>query len=259
MQSVVYYTDHYVNQLVTQIFSKSLNFEFQRISNFNKNNNINFCSYGILRGTGEAIKSSKNFIYIDHGFFKSSNRTFNKDKSTSINELTGYFRVIKNDLYFNKNYISLDKKRFDSLGISLKDLNKKGEYILMSEPSEHVLNFLEIPNWKEETIKLIKKYTDKKIIIHNKFSELSLNDLMRNAFAFVSCQSTAAFKAVSEGVPAYFTHQSLSKYGSLENIEDRNLNYDLLYTAANSQWKLKEFFSDEFKCYLDNISHSWQV
>ena len=59
MQSVVYYTDHYVNQLVTQFFSKSLNFKFQRISNFNKNNNINFCSYGILRGTGEAIKSSK--------------------------------------------------------------------------------------------------------------------------------------------------------------------------------------------------------
>ena len=123
----------------------------------------------------------------------------------------------------------------------------------MSEPSEHVLNFLAIPNWKEETVKLIKKYTDKKIIIHNKFSELSLNDLMKNAFAFVSCQSTAAFKAVSEGVPAYFTHKSLSKYGSLDNIEDRNLNYDLLYTAANSQWKLKEFFSDEFKCYLDNI------
>ena len=254
MQTVAYYTDHYVNQLVTQFFSKSQNLDYKKISEYKKNDNIKFCSYGILRGTGDAINSSVEYIYIDHGFFKSSNRNFNKDKRTSINELTGYFRVIKNDLYFNKNYTSSDKTRFNNLRIPLKDLNQNGEFILMSEPSEHVLNYLKIPNWKEETLSLIQKYSDKKIVIHNKFSELSLDDLIQKAFAFVSCQSTAAFKSIAEGVPAYFTHESLSKFGSVKNIEDRYLNHDLLFAAANSQWQLKEFFSDEFKSYLDNIN-----
>ena len=135
MQTIAYYTDHYVNQLVTQFFSKSQNCDYHKISSFKKDDDINFCSYGILRGTGDAIKLSSEYIYIDHGFFKSSKREFNKNKSTSISELTGYFRVIKNDLYFNKNYNSSDRTRFDNLGIPLKSINQEGQYILLSEPS----------------------------------------------------------------------------------------------------------------------------
>ena len=67
MQTVAYYTDHYVNQLVTQFFSKSQNLDYKKISEYKKNDNIKFCSYGILRGTGDAINSSVEYIYIDHG------------------------------------------------------------------------------------------------------------------------------------------------------------------------------------------------
>jgi hypothetical protein len=247
-----FYTDHFVNQTVTQFFSKSLGLPLLNINEYKDNEEI-FITYGILRGTGEIIKKKKkNFIYIDHGFYKSSSRKFTKKKQTILNELGGYFRVIKGDLYFNETDINLDSKRFDELDIELKD-KRKGDIIVLSEPSQNTIDFLGIKNWTEDTINEIKKYSDRKIIVHNKFSDVPLKLLLQDAFAFVSCQSTAGFQSITEGVPAYFTHQSLKKYGEITDIEKSLLNHDILYVAANSQWKLKEFFSDEFKLYIDKI------
>ena len=247
-----FYTDHYVNQTVTQFFSKSLELPLFNINDYKDNDEI-FITYGILRGTGEIIKKKKeNFIYIDHGFYRSSPRRFTKEKKTILNELGGYFRVIKGDLYFNNFEFELDSKRFDELDIELKD-KRKGDIIILSEPSQNTLDFLEIKNWTEDTIDEIKKYSDREIVVHNKFSEIPLKSLLEKAFAFVSCQSTAGFQAITEGVPAYFTHESLKKFGNIVDIEKNQLNYDVLYAAANSQWQLKEFFSDEFKLYIDKI------
>lgn len=248
----VFYTDHFVNQTITQFFSKSIGLPLLNINEYKDNDEI-FISYGILRGTGDIIKKkNKNFIYIDHGFYKSSPRKFTKEKRTVLNALSGYFRVIKGDLYFNEIEINLDSKRFEQLDIELKD-KRNGEIIILSEPSENTLNFLGIENWVENTISKIKQYSDREIVIHNKFSDIPLNLLLQDAFAFVSCQSTAGFQSIAEGVPAYFTHNSLKKYGDIANIEKNLLNYDILYAAANSQWQLKEFFSDEFKLYIDKI------
>ena len=44
-----FYTDHYVNQTVTQFFSKSLSCLFN-INDYKDNDEI-FITYGILRGT----------------------------------------------------------------------------------------------------------------------------------------------------------------------------------------------------------------
>jgi len=252
MEICSYFTDHFVNQTVTQFFAKSLNTQLLHINDFKKSEKT-FCSYGILRGTGEAIQLSKNFIYLDHGYFDSSSRSFTQNKNTILNGLDGYFRVISNDLYFNLNYMNLDKTRFNNLNINLKDLNKNADYIILSEPTENTLNFLGIHNWTNDTINEIKKYTDREIIVHNKFNKKPLGDLLKNAFAFVSLQSTAGFKAIIEGIPAYFTHNNLAKFGNLEKIESRYLNHDLLFLAANSQWKLKEFFKDEFSEYINKI------
>ena len=203
-----FYTDHYVNQTVTQFFSKCLGFPLLNINEYKDDNEI-FITYGILRGTGEIIKKKKeNFIYIDHGFYRSSARKFTKEKKTILNELRGYFRVIKGDLYFNNFEFEIDSKRFDELDIKLKD-KRKGDIIILSEPSQNTLDFLGIKNWTETTINEIKKYSDREIVIHNKFSEIPLNSLLEKAFAFVSCQSTAGFQAITEGVPAYFSHKSL--------------------------------------------------
>lgn len=249
METVVFYTPHPANQTVTQFYAKSQNLKYENINHYQKYKDVNFVSYGILRGTGEVFQNTKNFLYIDHGYLNSSKRSFNHN-DIIIEGYAGYFRIVKNNYYFNSNFKNLDKRRFENLNIMLKDLNKNGDYIVLSEPSRHIINFLGIHDWTENTLNTIKTLTDRKVIIHNKFSEISLNDVLKNAYAFVSCQSTAAFKAIAEGIPSYFTHNSLKNFGDLNDIDNRNLNHELLYLAANTQWKLKEFFSDEFKEFL---------
>ena len=81
----------------------------------------------------------------------------------------------------------------------------------MSEPSDSLKKFFNIPNWVEDTIKRIKEFSDRKIIVHNKFSEIPLDSLLENAWAFVSLQSTAGFKSMIKGIPAHFTYPSLEK------------------------------------------------
>ena len=248
-----FYTSHFVNRTVIQFFSKGLGLPLSSVDKYTESENI-FASYGILRGTGEIIKKKNSkFIYLDHGYFNASSRKFTNEKKTILNDLGGYFRVIRDDLYFNINYLNKKTERFDNLQINLKE-KRKGDIIIVSEPTSNTLDFLEINNWTESTVNELKKYTDREIIIHNKFSEIPLNSLLEKAFAFVSCQSTAGFYAITEGVPAYFTHKSLSQYGNIKDIEKNELNYDLLYIAANSQWKLREFFSDEFAEYMNKIN-----
>ena len=57
------YTDHYVNQTVTQFFSKSLELPLFNINDYKDNDEI-FITYGILRGTGEIIKKKKRILFI---------------------------------------------------------------------------------------------------------------------------------------------------------------------------------------------------
>tara|TARA_B100001093_G_C26782703_1_gene995342 strand:+ start:809 stop:1570 length:762 start_codon:yes stop_codon:yes gene_type:complete len=249
----VFYTDHKVNQTVTQFLSKSQKYPLDHISKYNFSKKSLFASYGILRGVDEIIKKQNNYIYMDHGYLNASTRKFNADKSTLV-KLDGHIRLLRDDLYFNQNYLNYDKNRFNKLNIDLHDLNKKGNYILLSVPSENTSKYLNLKNWTENTIKEIEKFTDREVITHNKFSKTPLTDLLDNAFAFVSCQSTAGFISITKGIPAYFTHSSLKKFGDVKNINNRTLNHELLYAAANSQWKLKEFFSDEFKSYIDKIT-----
>ena len=54
-------------------------------------------------------------------------------------------------------------------------------------------------------------------------------------------------------MPSYFTHNSLKNFGDIKDIEKNNLNHNLLYNAANTQWSLKEFFNDEFEQFMSRI------
>jgi len=102
-----------------------------------------------------------------------------------------------------------------------------------------------VPQWTEDTVKLVKKHTDRKIIIHNKFSKEPLDFLLKNAWAFVSLQSTAGFKAMQKGVPAFFTDKHLKNIGEIKDIENPIINYTIFNNLAYGQWSIKEIESGE--------------
>ncbi len=231
-------TDHFVNKAVTTCFSRGTNSTLVNINDYVHNNKNIIATYGILRGTENVIKKTKNFFYLDHGYLSSSKRQFNKDH-TLIENLEGYFRIVNNDLigFEIKNH---DEDRIKTLDLKFLPKRTKGEYIILSEPSEVVSRYFNLENWLENTTNIINKFTDRKIYIHNKFSKIPLDQLLKKAWAFVSFHSTAGFKSMIQGVPAHFTHNELKKINSLENIENGEIDYNVFKSLSYNQWTLRE-------------------
>ena len=163
---IVIQTNHFVNKTVTDCFALGSNAKKINIENYTEQSKEPIATYGILRGTGDILKKSKNFYYIDHGYLASSRRTF-IEGSTVVNNLDGYFRVVKND-YIKINKGRYDSKRLDKLNINFKPERKSGDFIILSEPSKYLVEFFKLDNWIYNTTEELEKYTDRKIIVHNK-------------------------------------------------------------------------------------------
>ncbi len=248
---VVIYTDHSISKTVCYNFAKGSNLVMCHVNNFNDFSQT-IATYGILRGTGDILEKVNNFYYIDHGYFKQSSRTF-LNKKTNIIDLDGYFRIVFNN-YMHDGLGDYPDDRLRKLNIKFLDLSKKGDYIILSQPLGFFSKIQEADNknWVEETTKLIKKFSDRKIIIHNKFSKVPLDELLKKAWAFVSLQSTAGFSAMIKGVPAYFTEKNMKNINRIEEIENPKINYSVFNNLAYGQWTLNEMQSGEAWEYLSN-------
>lgn len=237
-------TNHFMNQAVVKSFMVGCSGEIINVNDFKSLNKKKLVvSYGILRGVSEALKYLNNFLYIDHGYFRGSQRSFNR-QGTIIHDLDGYFRIVWKDYYYTK-LGNFGSSRFEKLNLYINDQRKSGDYIILSEPSANTVEFLNLKDWTNQTILELKKYTDRKIIIHNKQSDTKLKELLKNAWAFVSPQSMGGFEAALSGVPAHFTHGDLTSINSLRNIESGEIKAQDFYNLAYSQWTLDEMKSGE--------------
>jgi hypothetical protein len=239
---VVIYTDHIMNKTLCYNFAKGADSPMCHINDFREYNRT-IATYGILRGTFELIKKVNNFFYMDHGYFNQSKREF-IDNTTNVVNMDGYFRIVFNN-FIHSGKGDCPDDRLKKLKLDIVEQNKLGSYIILSEPSEIIKKIYNKHNWVDETKKILKTYTDRKLLVHNKFSKEKLDDLLKNAWAFVSLQSTAGFKAMTYGVPAYFTEQSLKNIASIEDIESPRINYKIFNNLAYGQWTLDEISSGE--------------
>ncbi len=239
---IVLYTDHQINRTLCYSFAVGAGLLMCHVDNFSDYSKT-IATYGYLRGTGEAIQKSKNFYYMDHGYFNQSSRIFEKNK-TKIIDLDGYFRVVHNDFWHDGSGSQPDD-RLKKLKLKFKDINKNGEYIILSDPTDDAKKFYNLYEWSNKTINEIKKYTDRPIILHNRSSKTPLSHLLKKAWAFVSDHSSAGFKAMLEGVPAYFTNNTLSNIGQIKNIEKREINYLVFNNLAYEQWNIEEIKSGD--------------
>ena len=239
---IVIYTDHIMNKTLCYNFAKGSNSLLCHVNKFIEYDRT-IATYGVLRGTLEIINKVKNYYYIDHGYFNQSKRLFENNRTNVIN-LDGYFRIVYNNFIHNGigNY---PDDRLKKLNLDIIDQKKSGDFIIISEPSAIMKKVYNVPQWTEDTIKLVKKYTDRKVIIHNKFSKEPLDFLLKNAWAFISLQSTAGFKAMQKGVPAFFTDHFLKNIGEIKDIENPIINYNIFNNLAYGQWTLNEIESGE--------------
>ena len=248
---IVIYTDHIINKTLCYNFAKGSNSLMCHVNNF-KEFDKTIVTYGFLRGTYEILKKVNNFYYMDHGYFRQSQRNFN-NKKTSVIDLDGYFRIVHNN-YWHDGLGNCKSDRLKKLNLEFENINMKGDYIILSEPSDIMKKLFDEKNWIEKTKIVLKKYTDRKLIIHNKFSKIPLDVLLKDAWAFVSFQSTAGLKAMVKGVPAYFTDKTLSNIGKIEDVEKHTIDYNIFNNLAYGQWNLDEIKSGEAWEYLSETN-----
>ncbi len=239
---IVIYTDHIMSKTLCYNFAKGSDALMCHVNDF-KDYDKTIATYGVLRGTYDVIKKAKNFFYIDHGYFIQSTRKF-EDKRTNVLDMNGYFRIVYNNFIHNGSGHYPDD-RLKKLKLNFVEQKKTGEEIILSEPSETMKKIYNAHNWVDETTNFVKKFSDRKIIVHNKFSKKPLDELLKSAWSFVSLQSTAGFKAMVSGVPAYFTEPSLKNINNIEEIENPKINYKIFNSLAYGQWTLKEIESGE--------------
>ena len=245
---ITLYTDHHINRYLCYNFALGSKSLMCHVDNFKDFKNKIIATYGYLRGTGEAIKKSKNFFYMDHGYFKQSDRVFSDNKAKIIN-FNGYFRIVFNDFWHDGSGMK-KSDRLEKLKINFKEQKKTGSYIILSEPTKDASIYYKLNNWVEDTKLKLIKYTDREIITHNRDSKTPLTELLKNAWAFVSDHSSAGFKSMIEGVPAYFTNSTLSRISSLNDIELHKIDYNVFNNLAYEQWKIEEIKSGEAWDYL---------
>ena len=239
---IVLYTDHIMNRTLCYNFAKGSNSLLCHVNNF-KEFDKTIATYGTLRGTYDVIKKVKNYYYMDHGYFNQSSRSF-KNNTTSILNLDGYFRIVYNNLIHNGEG-NFPDDRLKKLNLKFSKQKNQGSYIILSEPSEPTKKIYNVPNWVNDTKKIIRQFSDRKLIVHNKFAKKPLDELLDNAWAFISLQSTAGFKAMLKGIPAYFTDKNLRNINKIEEIENPKINYKIFNNLAYGQWTLKEIESGE--------------
>jgi hypothetical protein len=239
---VVIYTDHIMNKTLCYNFAKGADSPMCHINDFRAYHRT-IATYGVLRGTFELTKKVNNFFYMDHGYFNQSKREF-INNTTNVVNMDGYFRIVFNNFVHNGkgNY---PNDRLKKLNLNILEQKKLGNYIILSEPSEVMKKIHNQENWLNDTKKILTNYTDRELVVHNKFSKVKLDDLLKNAWAFVSLQSTAGFKAMISGVPSYFTDKSLKNISKIEDIENPRIDYKIFNNLAYGQWTLDEISSGE--------------
>lgn len=158
--------------------------------------------------------------------------------------------------------------RFNNLNIKIKPWRTQGKHILIlgQNRSDASLSGTDITWWLHDTIKHIKRFTNRKIIVRdhpenrnllrdfvlNECTNVSysenekLTDDLKNCHCVVSYTSGGSIEAIIEGIPVIPCNEHnfvwpISSH-SLSDIENPKLGerQQLLYDIAYAQWSVKE-------------------
>ena len=249
-------TNHYINMAAMDAFAEGCGGTIVDISESHPPaSQYDFiATYGILRGTATAIKNSKDYIYIDRGYFEPGN----------VKDLK-YFRVTKNaTIHSGEGDNCWD--RFEKFNYQLNPWKKDGKNIVVIPPNKPMAKFLDIKDWIDTTLVNILKNTDRDIIIsrksftfgtnpllHSKIEDKipqvkstqeSFDEALKNAWVVVTDHSNCMTKSLMEGVPIICTNVNRN-IGSFEKIESPTYNREILKNLAYNQWTLDEMRSGQ--------------
>ena len=229
---------------------------YEAIKKASIDDTVSFRSLAKRKIINDCKKSGRTFYYIDTGYVG------------NLVKKKLYQRVVKNDVQ-HSTVFDVPDDRWQKIRIRSPELefvewrkNHKGKILLVT-PSEKPCKFYNIDRdrWVEDTIKTLKNYTDREIIVrdkgkrHERVGEGSVPKYLikEKIYATVTYQSIAAIESVCVGVPAFtmqktaadsVTSQDLSKiespfYPSRHQVEKWQ------HWLAYCQYHIKELGSGE--------------
>ena len=224
--------------------------------------------FGLLRGNAHildsAVKNKFDFYYVDHAYFNSGYSHPN------------WMRVTKNGFAQNCIIPGADKDRLKQFNINFKDYKfNHNQNIVIFPPSNTVGRVFDQTNWETKTVKEIRKYTDRPIIIRKKkgpvMDQLMLNSISKerynytesidqvldNAYCVITFNSSIALTALERGIPVicdrYCPAFPLShKFEEIENLEEKE-RLELFSSLAHGQFTMEEIKQKRVFDYINSI------
>lgn len=201
----------------------------------------------------EHIKKGYTWYYSDMGYF----RRFTRDLPVHH-----YWRITKNKYVPSIIVDDLpDPDRWKRLNLSIHEWRTGGSHILVCPSSPTVNRFLGETNWTARTVALLKKHTDREIIVREKKRHVNvpLSRHLQGAHACVTLVSQMAIEAVRHGVPSFcdprgptapIAETDLSK---IESPRTPNNREALFNTLAHGQFTPEEIASGLAYVYLEEM------
>ena len=167
-----------------------------------------------------------------HNFWFTDTPYFGRFDNKNLKPDNHYWRICKNKIHatFLKD---CKADRFEKFGMKIKAPTLKGSHILVCPSSTGIHNYLDRPNWINETIDQLKRVTDRPIRLRHKprgrgtsgpsEATVPLSEDLKDAWACVTSCSISAVEAVCMGVPVFCDKKSFAEpMGNLhlEDIED---------------------------------------
>ncbi len=224
---------------------------------------------GLLRGNAHildmALRDNLNFYYIDHAYFNPGYKYPN------------WMRVTKNGFVQNTILPNVDTERLKLFDIKFKEYNfNKKQNIVVFPPSDTVARVFNKTNWEAETIKKIKEYTDRPIVVRRKSGPVmdnlmitakntekyhydeSLDNVLNNAYCVVAFNSAVALTALERGIPVicerYCAAYPLThSFSELEKLKEKERT-QLFASLSWGQFTMEEITNKKTFKFINSIT-----
>jgi hypothetical protein len=271
---------------VTEHFAKSCNAIYLKRKEFEKEYNNLIKNYNkinlIIRGLinlhkFKLLNIDLDYYYIDTGYFGNLNSYYCEK---NILYKKNYHRILKNTPQI-KSFSSCKNNRYNEVinfiqnnsNLTREDVikpwKKDGKNILVCPISKEASLFYGInkEDWLDQTIEIIKKNSDRKIIIRERPKSRAerINNIpiqkqfdLDDIYATISHDSIISVESIIHGIPTYCTGLNAALPVSIKNIEEiENPKYldrnEWLYNLCNNQFLREEMSNKKIIKYLNNI------
>ena len=203
---------------------------------------------------GNNLEMVKKLESRNHTYWFTDTPYFGRFNNNNLKPDNHYWRVCKNGIHarFLKN---CKPDRFEKFGLKIQAPTLKGRHILVCPSSDGINNYLDQPNWTNDTIERLKRVTDRPIRLRHKprgrgtsgpsEAKVPLSEDLKDAWACVTSCSISAIEAVCMGVPVFCDRKSFAEPMGNLNLEDIEDPYyagpePWLYSLAYQQFTPEE-------------------